>query len=425
MNILFLLIGLLVGISVTLLIESIRLSSDKKISEVKINSLTENLEKVNSEIEEKRVTIIDLNKSLSAAESIQKNLEEKLETQKEEIEQMHNKLTLEFKNLANEILEDKSKRFTEENKTNMNDILKPLGEKIEDFKKKVEDAYDKESQQRYSLKVEIKNLIEFSQQISKEATNLTNALKGQAKTQGNWGEMILENILENSGLQKDREYFIQPSYNDEDGKRLQPDVILKFPGFRNVVLDSKVSLTAYERYSSSEDKILQDLALKEHIQSIKNHIIELAAKNYQDLYQLNTLDFVILFIPIEPAYMLAIQNENQLWNYAYDKRILLISPTNLIAVVKMTENFWRQEYQNKNAVEIAQKGGELYDKFVGLVEDLVEIGKKMDSTKESYNSAMNKLHEGRGNLIKRAQDIKELGAKTTKSLPQTLIDRAE
>jgi DNA recombination protein RmuC len=338
---------------------------------------------------------------------------------------MHNKLTLEFKNLANEILEDKSKRFTEENKTNMNDILKPLGEKIEDFKKKVEDAYDKESQQRYSLKVEIKNLIEFSQQISKEATNLTNALKGQAKTQGNWGEMILENILENSGLQKDREYFIQPSYNDEDGKRLQPDVILKFPGFRNVVLDSKVSLTAYERYSSSEDKILQDLALKEHIQSIKNHIIELAAKNYQDLYQLNTLDFVILFIPIEPAYMLAIQNENQLWNYAYDKRILLISPTNLIAVVKMTENFWRQEYQNKNAVEIAQKGGELYDKFVGLVEDLVEIGKKMDSTKESYNSAMNKLHEGRGNLIKRAQDIKELGAKTTKSLPQTLIDRAE
>ena len=259
--------------------------------------------------------------------------------------------------------------------------------------------------------------MELNQRISTEANNLTNALKGQSKTQGNWGEMILENILETSGLVKNREYFIQQSVKNEEGKRYQPDVLIHYPGEKILIIDSKVSLNAYERFANSHTKNEQEIALNEHIQAIKNHINDLSSKNYQDMFSSKSLDFVMMFLPIEPAYMLAIQHDDTIWNYAYNKRILLISPTNLIASLKLISSIWKQEYQSQNVFEIAKQSGALYDKFVGFIEDVNDIGKKLDSTKKSYESSINKLYEGKGNLVKRAEDIKNLGAKTKKVMP--------
>jgi DNA recombination protein RmuC len=272
---------------------------------------------------------------------------------------------------------------------------------------------------------EIKKLAELNLQISQEASNLTQALKGQSKTRGNWGEIILESILEKSGLVKDREYFVQQSYSNAEGKRFQPDVVVSYPGDRSVIIDAKVSLVAYERYASSEIKEEQDAALREHIQAIRNHVNDLSSKNYQDLYQIKSLDFVMMFLPIEPAYMLAVQNDPNLWSFAYDRRILLISPTNLIASLKMIANLWRVEYQNKNAVEISRQSGELYDKFKGFVDDLEDIGKKINATQGSYDDAMNKLATGKGNLIRRAEKIRELGVKPDKKLPKSLLEKSE
>ena len=374
---------------------------------------------------EKDDSILRLNKELSTRVSEYASLEKKLTGQQADLEKLQDKFRLEFKNLANEILEEKTQKFTEQNKVKLDEILKPLGEKIRAFELKVEETYDKESKQRFSLEKEIKNLADLNQQISKEASNLTNALKGQSKTRGNWGEIILENILEKSGLTRDREFFIQQSYTNEQGRRLQPDVIVAYPGDRNVVIDSKVSLLAYERYASSETKEEQDLAARDHLLSVRTHIADLSSKNYQDIYALKSLDFVMLFMPIEPAYMLAMQHDPNLWNYAYEKRILLISPTNLIAALRMIANLWRVEYQNKNAMEIARQSGELYDKFTGFLEDLQDIGTKIDSARKAYDSSMNKLSIGRGNLIRRVENIKTLGAKTSKEIPKSLLDNAE
>ncbi len=377
------------------------------------------------QVAEKDASILVLSKELSTRNSEYANLRKKLDEQQADVEKLQDKFRIEFKNLANEILEEKTLKFTEQNKIKLDEILKPLGEKIRDFEKKVEETYDKESKQRFSLEREIKNLAELNQQISKEASNLTNALKGQAKTRGNWGEIILESILEKSGLTLDREFFVQQSYTNEHGKRLQPDVIVAYPGERNVVIDSKVSLLAYERYASAETKEEQDLAARDHLLSVRNHIADLSSKNYQDIYALKSLDFVMLFMPIEPAYMLAMQYDPNLWNYAYEKRILLISPTNLIAALRMIANLWRVEYQNKNAMEIARQSGELYDKFTGFLEDLQDIGNKIDSARKAYESSMNKLSTGKGNLIRRVENIKSLGAKAGKEIPKSLLDKAE
>lgn len=441
MEALFLVIGLVVGFVITWFVlnkdkskiklenatlnqQQNELTSNNKFLEDKINDIKSTMNTADSELKQKTEDIIELTRQLSKKDADFTNLETRLKENKSELEQIQEKFSTEFKNLANEILEEKTKKFTELNKTNLDEILKPLGDRIKDFEKKVDETYDKESQQRYSLKIEIKNLIEQTQTVSKEASNLTKALKGEAKTQGNWGEMILENILEKSGLVKNREYFVQQSFAKEDSEkgRLQPDIVVTLPGNRNVVIDSKVSLVAYDRYCSFDNKEEQDLALKEHVRSIKSHIDSLSSKKYPDI-QIETLDFVMMFIPIEPAYLYAIQYDTSLWNYAYDKRILLISPTNLIAVLKMAANLWRQEYQGRNASEIAKKSGELYDKFVGLIDDLIEIGKRLEGAKSYYDESMKKLYSGRGNLVKRAEDIKELGAKTTKSIPQILIDR--
>ncbi|MCX6281708.1 MAG: DNA recombination protein RmuC [Bacteroidetes bacterium] len=401
------------------------LNSAKIMAEERSRMLEQQNTAIHQQLKEKEALINELNSQLSRKTTENEGLNEKLSTLKKDLESLQENFRNEFKNLANDILEEKTKKFTEQNRTKLDEILKPLSEKIREFEKKVEDTYDKESKQRFSLEKEIKNLAELNQQISKEASNLTHALKGQTKTQGNWGEIILESILEKSGLVRDREYFVQSSYTNEQGKRLQPDVIIAYPGDRSLVVDSKVSLLAYERFSSSETKEEQDKALKDHLLSVRTHIAELSSKNYQDLYQLKGLDFVILFMPVEPAYLIAMQAEPDIWSYAYERRVLLISPTNLIAVLRMISNLWRVEYQNKNAVEIARQSGDLLDKFVGFLEDLEDVGRKLESTRLSFDASMNKLKTGKGNLIRRAEKIKELGAKPSKDIPRNLLDKSD
>ncbi len=425
----------LVGEIDTVKSENIEFQTNHKVAEEKYLFLEKsiqqerkdydnNLLQLKTEISKKDDLFVKLNTELAVKSTDLKNLEKKLSEQKSEIEQIREKFQSEFKILANEIFEEKSKKFTDQNKTNINDILNPLRDKIKDFERKVEETYDKESKQRFSLKEEVKRLAELNQQVSTEASNLTRALKGQAKTQGNWGELILENILEKSGLEKNREYFIQQSFTTAEGKRLQPDVIISYPGKRHVVIDAKVSLVAYERLSSAETMEEQETARKEHLISVKNHIIELSRKNYQDIYQISSFDFVMLFLPVEPAYLAALQADSELWNFAYDRRVLLMSPTNLIAALKLVSGLWQQEYQNRNVQEIAKRSGELYDKFVGLYNDLEEVGKKIEATQIAYKGAMNKLMEGKGNLIRRVEAIKGLGAKTKKNLPDSVVKNA-
>jgi DNA recombination protein RmuC len=423
MDILYLLTGLIIGAIVAWLIQGFRQKANLQVGNEKNSFYSNENEQLRKEIGNKENLLIEVSKKLASRESDYKHLSDKLNEQKAEIEKLQEKFSFEFRNLANDILEEKTKKFTEQNKINLDQILKPLNDKIKDFEKKVEETYDKESQQRFSLKEEVKRLAELNQLVSQEAGNLTRALKGEAKTQGNWGEVILESILEKSGLTKDREYFVQKSFTDEEGKRFQPDVVINYPGERSIVVDSKVSLTAYERYVSSTTQEEQENTLKDHLLSIKRHIDDLSGKAYHSLEQLNTLDFVMMFMPVEPAYMIAIQRDPGLWNYAYDKRILLISPTNLIAALKMVESMWRQEYQNKNAEEIARQSGALYDKFEGLVNDLIELGKRLNSTSDYYKSSMNKLTDGKGSLVSRIENIRKLGAKTKKTLPQGLTNR--
>ena len=331
----------------------------------------------------------------------------------------------EFKNLANEILEQKSKAFTESNKQNIENILKPLNEKILGFEKKVEETYDKEAKEWFSLTEQIKNLQALNAQISQDAVNLTNALKGENKTQGIWGEMILERVLEQSGLTKGREYEVQASHTGSGGEKKQPDVIVHLPENKDVIIDSKVSLIAYEKYSSEEDDKLRKEYLKQHAQSIRAHIKNLSAKSYDDLSTVKSLDYVLMFLPIEAAFTLAIQYDNTLFTEALNKNIILVGPSTLLAILRTIQNIWRFEHQNKNALEIATGAGRLYDKFVSFVENLEDIGKHIQRTQESYEAAQNKLSSGRGNLISRVENLKTLGANTKKALPDKLLGQEE
>jgi DNA recombination protein RmuC len=398
--------------------------------QIKVQSQQEQITSLAKEEEALKAERKNLLQELSAVKerSIELDKENKyqkemLEKQKGEIEEIGKKFAAEFKILADSILEDKSKRFTELNQKNIESLLKPLGENINLFQKKVEEVYDRESKERFSLGKEVEKLVLLNQKISEEANNLTNALKGQVKQQGNWGEMILESILEKSGLVKGREYFVQESLKGDEGKRLQPDVIIAYPDDRKVVIDSKVSLIAYERYCSAESPEDQAKALSEHMRSIKVHIDTLSGKSYQDL--LGSLDFVMMFVPVEPAFMLAMQTDLELWSYAYNRRVLLISPTNLIAALKMIYDLWQREHQNRHAIEIADRGGRLYDKFVGFVESLTTIGVNLDRSKESYESAIKQLSTGSGNLVSQVQKIKELGAKAKKSMPESMLESLE
>ncbi len=321
-----------------------------------------------------------------------------------------------FKNIANEIFEDKSKKFADKNRESLSTVLNPLQDKIRQFEKRVEETYDKESKERFSLAREIKRLQELNSKISEDAVNLTNALKGDNKTQGNWGELILETLLENSGLVKGREYDVQVSLLATSGAKLQPDVIVHLPESRDIIIDSKVSLKAWDAYCSADNDAEKVELLKQHTQSIRTHVKSLSTKDYQKLLGISSLDYVFMFMPIDAAYSIAIQNDPGLSQYAFEKNIVFVSPTMLLTTLKLAQNLWRLDQQNKNAVEIADKAGALYDKFVGFVADLDDIGVKIDASKKSFDKAHNKLSSGTGNLIKRVEDLKKLGAKTSKRL---------
>lgn len=332
-------------------------------------------------------------------------------------------LTMQFQNLAHEILEDKSKRFTEQNRVSLDGLLSPLKEQIKDFEKKVHEVYDKESRDRVGLFNEISRLKELNQRISEDAINLTRALKGDNKAQGDWGEMILEQLLEKSGLVRGREYEVQASFTDRQGRRLQPDVIVRLPEDRHVIIDSKVSLTAYERYCAAEGEAEQHAALREHSQSLRTHCRDLSSKTYQHL-GVRTLDFVLLFVPIESAYTEAIRHDIELFGYALERNIVIVTPSTLLATLRTIHNIWRFEHQNRYATEIAEKAGRLYDKFVGFVDDLDEIGRRLNAAQRAHESAFRKLKHGRGNMVKTAEDIKALGAKAAKSLNADLVEEA-
>lgn len=358
-------------------------------------------------------------------------LQEKLSTQKDEITALNKKFNLEFENIANRILESKTEKFTELNKSNLNSILEPLGKNITEFKTKVEEVYQKESQQRFSLGERVKELAELNRKISEEANNLTRALKSESKTQGGWGEMILENILERSGLVKGREYFMEHQLYDEQGnplrseladKKMRPDALIKYPDNRHVIIDSKVSINAFTRSVDATDEATRVSELNEHVASIKRHIQNLSSKGYDDYNK--TLDFVMMFIPSEPAYIAALQADPELWNFAYDKRILLLSPTNLITSLKLIADLWKREYQNQNANEIAERGAKLYDKFVGFVANLQDVGDHLQKAQNKYGEAYKQLSTGNDNLVTQANKLKELGVKAKKSLSEELVNKA-
>jgi len=351
-------------------------------------------------------------------------LETKLAEQKSELETLQEKFKNDFKVLAQEILEKNSNTFKEQNKEQIGIILSPFKEKLESFEKKVEETYEKGQKDTISLKTEVKGLMDLNERLSKEATNLTKALKGDVKMQGNWGEVILERVLEKSGLIKNSEYFIQESFTGDDGKRYQPDVVINLPDDKKVIVDSKVSLIAYERFVAAETSEDQNAALKLHIASIKSHVKGLSDKNYQNLYGVEGLDFVLLFIPIEGAFTAAVQADNSLFQDAFDKNVVIVSTSTLLATLRTIASIWKQEKQTQNALEIARQGGDLYDKLVGFTDDLLALGKQMNTAKGTYETAMNKLVDGKGNLVGRAEKLRTLGLKTTKQLDQKLIDRA-
>ncbi len=359
------------------------------------------------------------------------NLQKLLNTQKEEITKIQEESKLQFENLANKILEEKTEKFTTLNQNNLKNILEPFQEKITDLKNRVNEAYEKENKERFSLAEKVKELAELNQQISEDAKKLTRALKGESKTQGNWGEMILESILEKSGLVKGREYFLEHELRDEDnkalfsefsGKKMRPDAVVKYPDERNVIIDSKVSLTAFTELVDETDQDVYIMKLNQHLSSIKNHIMQLSQKAYDDYGK--SLDFVMMFIPSEPAYIAAMQADQNLWNYAYERRILLLNPSNLITSLKLIADLWKREYQNRNSLEIAERGAKLYDKFVGFVDNLEKIGRNIDLAKNVYNDAYKQLYTGNDNLVIQTQKLKSLGIKNKKDLPQSLIDNS-
>lgn len=415
-QIIFLLVGIVTGSISVWIIYRLRLrilnDSEQSISK----NFQKEIETLREKLDEKEKEILRLVSENSTKDEKLINLEEKLENQKKEILDIQERMQKEFKLIASEILSANSEKLTKDNREKLDEVLKPFNDNLKEFKKKVEDTYEKEAIQRNSLKDEVKRLAEMNLMISEDAQALTKALKGDSKTQGNWGEMILEKILENSGLRKGDEFFVQESFENDDRRRLQPDIIVKYPGNRSIIIDAKVSLTAYERFVEAPDDE-KDVELKSHMLSIKNHIKELSEKNYQDHYNIDTLDFVMMFLPVEPAYLVAMQTDSNLWQYAYEKRILLISPTNLIAALKLIHSMWSQEKQTRNVMEIATQGGALFDDFVLLAERLLRLGKKIEDTQTAYDDTIKKLKSGKGNIIGRVEKLSKLGAKTKKIMP--------
>jgi len=425
--VIFIIIGYVIGKLMT------KTKLEKVTSEFEVRNklLLEGKECNTQEIKELKEIISLLNQEkhtidlqLNQKESELKNVVEKLNENKAEVEKIQEKFSKDFEILANKILEEKSSTFTKQNKENIKNILEPLQEKIQNFEKKVEDTHKENIDYNSALRQQIIGLKELNEQMSKEAVNLTKALKGDSKTQGNWGELVLERVLEKSGLEKDREYFVQQSFTNEEGKRILPDVVIHLPNSKKMVIDSKVSLTAYEQYVNAEDETLKPVLIKEHVNSLKRHIEQLSEKKYQDIYNIESPDFVLLFVPVEPAFAIALNSDNQLYNKAFEKNIVIVTPTTLLATLRTIDSMWNNEKQQRNAIDIAVQAGRLYDQFVNLTNDLIKVGNQLKTIQGTYDSTMVKL-TGKGNLIKKVESIKTLGIKSSKSFNDKLLERAK
>lgn len=363
-------------------------------------------------------------RKLAGSEERIQSMETRIEEQKKEMAELQRKLTAEFESLATRVLDANSEKFTVRNKESLDKLLTPLAEKITDFRARVDRTHDQSVKDRAELVAQLKTLGELNQKMSAEAQNLTTALKGQSKTQGNWGELVLETVLEKSGLEQGREYQTQASFISEDGKRKQPDVLINLPEGKHLVIDAKVSLVAYERCVNEEDATRREAALKEHIQSVKSHVSELSKKRYDALYEIQSPDFTLMFIPVEPAFVMAIQADDTIFDYAFRQNVVIVTPSTLLATLRTVANIWRQEKQTRNALDIARRSGALYDKFVGFFDDMKKIGEQINRSQVAYESAMNKLSTGRGNLVNQVQSLKDLGAKAKKALPPETVEQA-
>jgi DNA recombination protein RmuC len=404
----------------SLLTEKISFISGQR--DLDIQKLETSIIELQKTLEAERDKVRERDNRIAKAEEIFKNYNEKLNTQKSEYEDLQKRFTTEFENIAGKLLEEKSKKFTEQNREQLDSILSPLKEKIQLFEKKVEESYDKELRDKISLREEVKKLYELNSKISEEANNLTRALKGDNKMQGNWGEVILEKILERSGLKKDVEYKTQVSMINADGIVIRPDVIIYLPDKKNIVIDSKVSLVAYEAYANSEIEEERERFLKEHLLSLRSHIKGLSEKSYFSGSELNTPDFVLMFIPIESCFSVAIQSDLEMFNFAWERKIVLVSPSTLLATLRTINSIWMQEKQTRHAIDIARESGRLYDKFVGFVEDMQKLGDRIDSVSKSYDESMKKLTTGNGNLVTRVEKLKVMGAKASKQLPAKFLN---
>jgi DNA recombination protein RmuC len=420
-------IGVYIGITFTKLkskSEQSTLEERQNQMAITIDELKQNLNKIEVERETIRTEKDFLNAELTRRNTEYENLYQLNEKRDEELEKRQESLRKDFELLATKILDEKSEKFTLQNKENIKNILNPLQEKIKTFEEKV-DLTQKESISMHSaLKEQLLGLKDLNQQMTKEATNLTRALKGDSKMQGNWGELVLERVLEKSGLEKDREYFVQQSFTLENGSRVLPDVVLHLPDGKKMIIDSKVSLTDYERLVNADDDDKPQF-LKAHVNSIRKHVDQLSEKNYQDLYDIESPDFVLMFIPIEPAFAVVVNEDNSIYNKAFEKNIVIVTPSTLLATLRTIDSMWNNEKQQQNAIEIARQAGALYDKFEGLVQDLTGVGKKIDAAKSDYSAAMNKLVDGKGNLITSVEKLKKMGAKAKKALPEAILKRAE
>ena len=437
MEIVYIPVVLIIGFIVAYLVINLKLkSSENKLLETRneygkiqagleerVNHLQTEKERLSNQLQQVENQKEEYMQRLVKAEAGFVNLGEKLATQKQEMEDLQKKFTTEFENIANKILEKNSEKFTATNQKNMGDVLTPLKEKIELFERKVEDTYKQGLKDQTDLRAELKKLFDLNSKISEEANNLTKALKGDVKKQGNWGEVVLERILERSGLNEGNQgYEKQFSDTSEDGRRIQPDIVINLPDNKHIIIDSKVSLIAYERAVNSETEEERAKHVKDHILSLKAHCKGLSEKHYQSALHLNSPDFVLLFIPIEASFSIAVQEDQDIFSYAWDMKVVMVSPSTLLATLRTIASIWQQENQTRNAIEIARQGGALYDKFVGFVADLEKIGKNLSATQNSYSDAMSKLHTGSGNLVSRVESIRKLGAKTTKELPKLMLD---
>lgn len=434
MEIIYVLLGFLAGFFVAYLIFKSRgakqlnpqENKNLEIEIVKLQSENNQLNKLLGENKQINETISlenkQLSSSLASAETNLANLNERLQNQKKDIEDLQKQLVLQFENLANRILDEKSKSFKETNKQQLDTILNPLNENLKDFRNIVKDTYEKGLKERTEISSELKNLQKLNQQLQEEASNLAKALKGDSQKQGRWGEMILEKILESSGLEKGLQYKLQDSFTLESGKRLRPDAIVYLPDEKHIIIDSKVSLVAFEKYVNAENEDERQKFIKAHILSVRNHIKELASKDYVANLGIESPEYLLMFIPVEASFSVAVTYDKTLFNEAWDNRIVIVSPSTLIATLMTISSIWKQTKQTQNALEIAERGGKLYDKFVGFVEDIEKIGASINKAGEEYDNALKKLSTGSGNLIRQTEILKKLGAKTTKSLPNDLIE---